>query len=56
MGVTIAGMLPEMVLLLPLEWAVFVTECIPIFSCLNLEIVTECALFNPLLGHKSAEP
>jgi hypothetical protein len=31
MGVTIAGMLPEMVFLLPLEWAVLITERIPIF-------------------------
>jgi hypothetical protein len=51
-----AGMLPEMVFLLPLDRAVFVTECIPILSCLNLEIVTECALFTLLLQRKGVEP
>ena len=30
--------------LLPLECAVLVTEYAPIFSCLNPEIVTECAV------------
>ena len=49
-------MLPAMAFLLPLELAVFVTECIPIFSCLNLEIVTECALFTLLLQRKGVEP
>jgi hypothetical protein len=54
MGVTIAGMLPEMGFLLPAEGAVLVTEYLPIFNCLNPEIVTECAFLDYLLRHRSA--
>jgi hypothetical protein len=49
-------MLPAMGFLLPLELAVFVNEYAPMFSCLNLEIVTECAFLPHLLQHIGAEP
>jgi hypothetical protein len=42
--------------LLPLELAEFVTEYAPIFSCLNPEIVTECAVLAHLLQRTGAEP
>jgi hypothetical protein len=49
-------MLPAMGFLLSLELAEFVTEYAPIFSCLNPEIVTECAFLAHLLQRRGAEP
>jgi hypothetical protein len=43
-------MLPEMGFLFLAECAVFVTECTPIISCLNPEIVTECVLLDRFYG------